>query len=153
MPTEQEQRAYNELTAWTLSLRDREFIHQHVVDVWALQHADENSNAIAIPFTLLGLYLHLEEGYTGREVQRVHMKLAQPHGRGPGRKDWPRFPFPKARPAMTVRDVMAVRESERRQAIDAWCQSIWDVWRDSHDAVRTWVRSELGDIQAARARL
>lgn len=146
MISDAEQRAYNELTAWTLSLGDREFIHQHVVDAWALQHANERSKAIAVPFTLLGMYLHLEKGFTGREVQRVHMKLAQPHGRGPGRKDWPRFPFPKERAAMTVLDVMSVPESERRQAIDRWCQSLWDAWHESQEAMRAWVRAELGDV-------
>ena len=146
IPNEQEQQAYNELTAWTLGLRDPEFVHQHVVDAWALQHADENSKAITVPFTLLGMYLHLEKGFTGREVQRVHMKLAQPHGRGPGRKDWPKFPLPKQPATMTVLDVMAVPESERREAIDRWCQSLWEAWNESQEAMRAWVRAELGDV-------
>lgn len=37
MPSDSEQRAYDELTAWTVSLLDRDFIHQHVVDAWAAQ--------------------------------------------------------------------------------------------------------------------
>jgi hypothetical protein len=126
-----EQRAYNELTAWTLSLRDREFIHQHVVDVWALQHANENSKPIAVAFALVGLYLHLEKGYTGREVQRVHMQLGQPHGRGPGRKDWPRFSLPTERGPVTIRDVMAAPESDRAAAVDRWCRSVWEAWREN----------------------
>ena len=137
-----EQHAYNELTAWTLSLRDREFIHQHVVDAWAMQHADENSKPIAVAFTLLGMYLHLEKGFTGREVQRVHMRLGQPHGRGPGRKQWPKFPLSKKRAKMTVLDVMAVPENERRQAIDRWCQSLWEAWSESQEAVRVWMKNE-----------
>lgn len=123
-----EQHALNELTAWTLSLRDREFIHQHVVDAWAAQHADASSRPIAVAFALVGLYLHLEKGYTGREVQRAHMQLGQPQGRGPGRKDWPEFQLPHARGRGTVRDVIAAPESERAAAIDRWCRSVWEAW-------------------------
>ena len=150
MISEAEQQAYNELTAWTLALRDREFIHQHVVDVWALQHADENSKTITAPFTLLGMYLHLEKGYTGKEVQIAHMLLGQPHGRGPGRKTWPHFPLPKHRGNMTVLDVMAVPESERKQAIDQWCRSVWDACRDVQQQVRGWIREELEEGEVKR---
>ena len=135
MPTKQEQNARNELTSWTLSLRDREFIHQHAVDAWAAQHAEENSSSIGIAFGLVGLYLHLEKGFTGREVQRAHMQLAQPRGRGPGRKDWPRFPLPTERGRVTVCDVMAAPEHERAQALDRWCRSVWEAWEESHLAV------------------
>jgi hypothetical protein len=145
-----EQEGYNQLTAWTLSLRDREFIHQHVVDVWALQHADEHSKAIAAPFTLLGMYLHLEKGYTGKEVQIAHMLLGQPHGRGPGRKQWPRFALPKDRGRMTVLDVMAVPESERKKAIDRWCRSVWDACRDIQQQVRDWLQEELDEAEVKR---
>jgi len=150
MTSEAEQAAYNELTVWTLSLRDREFVHQHVVDAWALQHADENSKAIAVPFTLLGMYLHLEKGYTGKEVQIAHMMLGQPHGRGPGRKNWPRFELPKDRGKMTALDVMAAPESERKQAIDAWCRSLWEAFRDVQQQVRDWLREELDEGELKR---
>src|SRR5690349_20552503 len=89
-----EQKHLEELTAWSLSLGDKAFVHQHVVDAWAAQHASEQSRPISVAFALIGLYLHLERGLTGRQVQRVHMLLGQPRGRGPGRKDWPRFPLP-----------------------------------------------------------
>lgn len=135
MPTEQEQNAFHQLTAWTLSLGDREFIHQHAVDAWAAQHADENSSSIGIAFALVGLYLHLEKGFTGREVQRAHMQLAQPHGRGPGRKNWPRFLLPARRGSVTVCDVIAAPEHRRAQALDGWCRSVWDAWKESDEAV------------------
>src|SRR2546421_11558897 len=108
-----EQQQRDELMAWTMSVRDSAFVHQHVVDAWAAQHADERSKPIGVAFALIGLYLHLEKGFTGREVQRVHMRLSQPRGRGAGRKDWPRFKLPRQRGVMTVRDVMAAPESDR----------------------------------------
>jgi Family of unknown function (DUF5946) len=143
MPSEKEQRAFHELTAWTLSLRDAGFIHQQVVDAWAAQHATEKSPPISIAFALIGLYLHLKKGFTGREVQRAHMRFAQPHGRGPGRKEWPRFKFPKERGRITAIDVMATTETERAETIDRWCQSVWEAWKDSHASIAEWVSRDL----------
>jgi hypothetical protein len=150
MLSEREQNAYCELTAWTLNLRDRGFIHQQVVDAWAAQHATENSKPISVVFGLIGLYLHVEKGFSGREVQRVHMQLAQPNGRGPGRKEWPRFPFPKARGRITVSDVIAAPEEERARAIDCWCRSVWEAWKDSHVAIAECVSRDLGKRPAPR---
>jgi hypothetical protein len=144
MPTETEQSAYHELTAWTLTLGDPEFIHQEVVDAWAAQHATESSTPISVFFGLIGLYLYLEKGFSGRDVQRAHMQLAQPDGRGPGRKEWPRFPLPSERGTITVSDVIAAPEAERRQAIDRWCRIVWEVWKDAHAAVAQTAMRDLG---------
>lgn len=149
VPAEQEKNALNDLTAWTLSLHDNAFIHQHVVDAWAAQHANDNSSSINIAFALVGLYLHLEKGFSGREAQRAHMRLAQPHGRGPGRKDWPRFPFPRHRGRVTVCEVIAATEHERALAIDRWCHSVWDAWAESHSAVAELALPVLGIVHSA----
>ena len=139
----QEQQHRDELMAWTMSLSDPTFVHQHVVDAWAAQHADEHSKPIGVAFALIGLYLHVEKRFTGREAQRVHMRLSQPHGRGAGRKEWPRFQLPRQRGGVTVSDVMAVPESDRVAAIDRWCKSVWDAWSDSHEHVRDWAARDL----------
>jgi hypothetical protein len=143
VPSEEEQRAFNELTAWTLGLRDAGFIHQHVVDAWGAQHATEKSPPISVAFALIGLYLHLEKGFTGREVQNAHMRLAQPHGRGPGRKEWPRFRLPKERGRVTAIDAMAAPQTERRETVKRWCQSVWEAWKESHAAIAECVRRDL----------
>jgi hypothetical protein len=143
MPSEKEQRTFEELIAWTLGLRDAGFIHQHVVDAWAAQHATEKSTPISVAFALIGLYLHLEQGFTGREVQRAHMRLAQPYGRGPGRKEWPRFKFPKERGRITAIDVVSAPEKERPRTIDRWCQSVFEAWKDSHAAVIECVNRDM----------
>jgi hypothetical protein len=72
-----EQDAYHELCAYTLADRDPAFIHQHVVDAFAVQHADARTKPIAVTFAPVGLYLHIEKGYSGKLVQRVHMDLAK----------------------------------------------------------------------------
>jgi len=140
---EKEERAFEQLTAWTLGLGDAEFIHQHVVDAWAAQHATEKSRPISIAFALIGLYLHLDKGMTGREVQQVHMRLAQPRGRGPGRKDWPGFPIPEERGKTTAIEVIAAPEMERSAMIDRWCRSVWEAWKNSHVAIAEWASRDL----------
>jgi hypothetical protein len=66
-----EQDAYDQVRYYTLSLGDPAFIHQHVVDAFIAQHADENTKPIAITFALVGLYLHVEKGFSGQQVQRA----------------------------------------------------------------------------------
>src|SRR5262245_281576 len=125
-----EQHAYEELQCYTLGRRDLTFIHQHVVDAWAAQHADSNSKPIGLAFALVGLYLHVERGFTGRQVQRVHMVLSQRS------RSWPSFPLPSERSVITALEVMAAPPGPRRdQAIDAWCASVWNVFSVCRRAV------------------
>lgn len=125
-----EQQAYEQLQYYTLAHGGREFLHQHVVDAWAAQHADERTKPTALAFALIGLCLHLERGFSGRQVQRVHMLLAR------RRHNWPSFPLPRERGSLTASHVMAAPPGlERDRAIDAWCASVWQAFRDSHPAV------------------
>lgn len=121
---------YDELQAYTLAHGDPAFIHQHVVDAWTAQHANEKTQPIALTFALVGLYLHLERSFSGRQVQRAHMALAR-------RKwNWPSFTLPQERGSITASQVMAAPAGpERNQAIDVWCASVWAAFRDSHGAV------------------
>ena len=66
-----EEAAYHEVCAYTLSLGDAAFVHQHVVDAWAARRATPVTKPIAFFFALVGLYLHLEHGWTGRAVQKT----------------------------------------------------------------------------------
>ena len=125
-----ERQAYDELQCYTLGHGSPGFIHQHVVDAWAAQHADEQTKPIGLAFALIGLYLHVERRFSGRQVQRVHMKL------GRRRRTWPSFPLPRERGSVTAVQVMAAQAGpERDKAIDSWCASVWDAFRDSHRAV------------------
>lgn len=125
-----ERDAYEALQCYTLSLGDSAFIHQHVVDAWTAQHASGGTKAIAVTFALVGLCLHVERGRSGREVQRVHMRLSR---RG---RVWPAFPLPVYRGAMTAVEVMAESPGQARaQAITRWCRSVWEAFGDSHRAV------------------
>lgn len=129
-----EQAAHEELQLYTYALGDAEFVHQHVVDAWTLQHADARTKPIALAFALLGLYLHLEHGFTGRQVQRVHVDLAR------RREPLPAFRLPSERGALTVLDVVAAPPGpERLRALDQWCASVWQAWASEHAAVARWM--------------
>jgi hypothetical protein len=146
LSSDKEQTAYDELTAWSLSLRDEFFVHQHVVDAFAAQTATLASKPISIAFALAGLYLYLERGFSGREVQRPHMQMVQRRGREEVRRDWPRFPLPSVRRSISVFHVVAEREDERSEAIDHWCRSVWEDWKESHLAVAEWMSREFDDL-------
>lgn len=133
-----EQEAFDTLCAWTLSRGDEAFVHQHAVDAWTAQRADSGTKPIAIAFALVGLCLHIERGLSGREVQRIHMKLAR------RRKDWPEFALPKLRGEVTVRDVLMASEGEERDAaIDDWCASVWAAYASVHGEVTALLAREL----------
>jgi hypothetical protein len=128
MTTEEE--AYHELSAYTLTRGDATFIHQHVVDAWTAQHAHAGSKPIGVFFALVGLYLHVERGRTGREVQRAHMALAKVP------EAWPVGTLPVARGALTALDVLATPEGSARDAeISRWARSVWAAYAESRESV------------------
>jgi ribosomal protein L4 len=130
-----EQDAYHELCAYTLSRRDLTFIHQHVVDTFAAQHANAQTKPIGLTFALVGLYLHNEKQFSGRDVQRAHMKLAQ------RKQPWPELILPVDRGTLTVVDVIAAPEGELRDAaIHAWCAAVWDAFRENEPRVADLLR-------------
>jgi hypothetical protein len=129
MPMNQkpEQEQYNELSYYTISHPSPSFIHQHIVDAYAAQYADENTKPITLAFALIGLYLYIERNYSGKEVQKAHMQLAKK------RKQWPVFDQPEQRGAVTVSDVLAAPTGrERDEAIRKWCASVWEAYRGTH---------------------
>lgn len=150
MSGEELDRDYGELASYTLAHPDPRFVHQHVVDAFAAQTAAVDSKPIKVAFALIGLYLYLEKGMTGKQVQRAHMQLAK------GRKTWPAFALPEGRGAMTVRDVLAASPGEGRdETIRRWCESVWDAYASVHKQVEDFVGAELwpgGPVSRRRRR-
>ena len=127
-----EQDAYHELMVYTLSHGDPRFIHQHVVDAHGAQRATPEGKPIRVIFSLVGLYLHLERGKTGREVQLIHMQMGQ------RKREWPRLPLPIDRGEVTAIEVMrAPAGAERDQAIDQWCASVWNAFMTNRETIVT----------------
>ena len=90
-PSDQE--LYDELAFYTLELRDPEFIHQHIVDAFAVQHAGPDSKPIAIVFGLLGLYLYLEKNFTGARYSALTCSSLAAAGSGLRRPSRSGAPF------------------------------------------------------------
>lgn len=138
MKPDEEQERYNALLCYTWAHPDPAFIHQLAVDAYALQHATPATKPIGVAFPLIGLYLHIEKGFNGKEVQRAHVRL------GKQRKQWPRFAMPEDRGSVTLGDVLrAAPGPDRDQTIEKWCRSAWEAWCDSHEQVRRLVKAEL----------
>jgi hypothetical protein len=121
---------FDELCGYTLAHRDPAFIHQHVVDAFAAQTANEHTKPIKLTFALVGLYLHVERQFSGKQVQQAHVRLARQ------RRSWPSFPLPENRGAMTVHDVInAPAGPARDQAIHAWCACVWGAFHAYHQEI------------------
>jgi len=128
---EQDRAAYDELYAYAMTRGREAFILQHVVDAFAAQTATDTTKPIAITFALVGLYLHVEKGYSGLQVQRVHMEL------GRRKREWPAIPLPPPhRGEMTAEDVLEVPPGPARDAaISDWCRSVWNAFAESHATI------------------
>jgi Family of unknown function (DUF5946) len=120
--------AYDEVYVYTMGRPA--FILQHVVDAFAVQTATESSKPIAVVFGLVGLYLHVERGFSGRQVQQAHMAL------GRRKREWPSVSLPEDRGSMTVADVLAASAGpERDRAIDDWCRSVWSAFSGNRQTI------------------
>lgn len=118
------------LYAYTVERGDAAFVHQHVVDALCAQDADASTPPMRLVFALAGLYLHVERGYTGRRVQRVHAALAA------RRPPFPTLSLPASRGALTARDVLAAPAGAPRDAvIDQWCAAIWTAYGPSRHTI------------------
>jgi hypothetical protein len=136
MPTELE--LFDELSFYTLAHSDPAFVHQNAVDAFAAQVADENTKPIALVFGLVGLYLHVEKNFTGRQVQIAHMQLAR------RRKKWSTLPLPDRRGSVRVGDVLAESPGPDRDAmIHCWCISVWEAFEASREEIARLLAAEL----------
>jgi len=120
--------AYDEVYVYTMGRPG--FILQHVVDAFAAQTAEAGSKPIGVVFGLVGLYLHVEKNFSGRQVQEAHVLLARQ------KREWPRIDLPADRGSMTVLDVLsAPAGTERDSAIDDWCRSVWAAFSANRERI------------------
>jgi Family of unknown function (DUF5946) len=130
------------MSAYTLMHGGAEFIHQHLVDAWAAQQAAPSKSNIALAFSLIGLYLAVEKGFTGRQVQLAHMQL------GKTKRIWPWFDPPLEEPRFTILDVARAKAGpDRDAAIKEWAAAVWDTWTHAHD----WTRRICAELLGVRA--
>jgi hypothetical protein len=130
---------YSDLLCYTVARQDAGFIHQYTVDAYAAQHSGGATRNISIAFGLIGLYLALEKGYTGRQVQRAHMRIARIQ------RKWPRLEPPVKPAGITVMDVLgAGTDAEKDAMIRQWMKAVWESWADRQE----WVRERTKELMS-----
>ena len=99
-------------------------------NAYGAQHVRQSKSTIGAAFALAGLYLAIERGFSGRQVQKMHMRMARKS------KEWPRFIQPQDVGPLTVADVLAVPPGPRRdEKLMDWCASVWGGWSPQHGRV------------------
>ncbi|HEU0124312.1 MAG TPA: DUF5946 family protein [Bryobacteraceae bacterium] len=120
--------AYDEVYVYAMGRPG--FILQYVVDAAAVQSATVDTKPIAIVFGLVGLYLHTEKQFSGRQVQKAHRLLASTQ------REWPNLHLPDNRGSMTAADVLAADAGpERDRAIEDWGKSVWAACITTREAI------------------
>ncbi len=131
-------RVFDELSAFTLSLRDKDFINQVAIDIYTAQHIGPKVKPIGTVFALIGLYLVFERGYSGRQVQLAHMTLSKT------RRQWPHFDPPAKKSTVTVGDVvMDLTQQNHREKIYAWGKAVWELWRGERENIERLITNYL----------
>lgn len=114
--------------------------HQLTVDAYGGQHPDPEGTGLRLAYSLMGLCLALERGWTGVQVRDLHARM--------GRRQpwWPAFRRPAAwakagAPEPTVADVvLAGARSDavegHAEAVQAWARGVWEGWSPEHATIR-----------------
>ena len=120
---------YSDLSCYTAARQDPTFIHQH---------SGGTTRNITVTFGLIGLYLALERGYTGKHVQRPHMQIIQV------RRNWPRLEPPVHPAGITVGDVFgAGTDAEKDAMIRQWMTAVWESRADRQGWMRGMTEEQL----------
>jgi hypothetical protein len=121
---------FQALCFYTLMHGGAAFIHQHVVDAYAVQTADENTKPIKVFFALAGLYLLHQKKYTGKQIQQAHITITR------GSKEFPTFVLPAHRGSITVAQVQATSPGALRdEMIYTWCANVWQAVISLHPQI------------------
>lgn len=138
--------AFGDLTGQTLAQPPGTFVHQTAVDAYAAQHCPATDLRMLV-FALLGLHLVLDDGCTGRQVQRVHQALA--------RLEHP-LPQLDPLPCRGVGTAVAAAADAARlgvePAVHAWAAAVWQAYAPAHATVREWSRGWPDVVWAAARR-
>lgn len=114
--------------------------HQLTVDAYGAQHAGEPTGRIRVAYSLVGLHLALDRGWTGDRVRGFHQRMGRPDAW------WPPFRRPVAdgEPlgTFTVEDVVRLGASVdsvdgHTEATSRWAADVWAAWTPQHTEVAT----------------
>ena len=111
------------------------FIHQHIVDAYAVQHLTSDSKIIKATYGLLGLCLYLEHDFSGKDVQNVHIKLSN------DKSDWPKIQFPITPISYSIQAILNLPVGEERdKEIRHWCEVVWQAHQVNQQPIRDWLQ-------------
>lgn len=127
---------FHELSFYSLAHPNQPyFIHQHVVDAYAVQHLSSRTKMIKATYGLLGLCLYLEYGFSGKEVQNVHVQLSH------DKSNWPTIRYPLEPINFSIRDILNASDGAERDAkIREWCEVVWEAHQVNQQAMRDWLK-------------
>jgi len=118
-------------------------LHQLTVDAYGAQHSGGQGSGIRVAYSLVGLQLALERGFTGIQVRHLHQRMGKP---GP---DWPRFDSPPDPGWLTVEEVAVAGHRNgsvkgHADAVDRWARTVWAAWAARHDDVSRLTNQVIG---------
>ncbi len=109
-------------------------LHQLTVDAYGAQHGGPDPASLRVAYSLVGLCLAIERGWSGAQVRGLHQRM------GRRKAWWPLLPQPSSRGLLTVADVVAA--GARRASVEGharlvpeWATSVWETWRPQHAAI------------------
>jgi hypothetical protein len=108
--------------------------HQLTVDAYGAQHSGPPTSRIYVVYSLVGLYLALERGWSGADVRALHQRMGHPDA------SWPPFRRPLVTAVLTIADVAVagarLGSVEGHAAlVERWARSVWSSWADQHAVV------------------
>jgi hypothetical protein len=122
------------------------FVHQVALDAYQAQHCPRGARRTLV-FSLAGLYLVVEKGRTGRQVQQVHQALA-----GMGHA-LPAVEPVDARGAGTAADVLTQIPCDGLvAAVNDWASQVWQAYAADHSTIERWVAGWPERVVAASRR-
>lgn len=121
-------------------------LHQFMVDAYGAQHPLPPTPTIRVSYSLVGLHLAIDHGWTGLQVRDAHQRMGKPASW------WPAFRAPQDRGRVTIAHVAAAGAAAsspagHQQLVLEWRRSVWAAWQDEHAAIRSLARSLLKELQ------
>ena len=108
--------------------------HQLTVDAYGAQHSGGDGRGIRIAYSLVGLHLALDRGWSSVAVRTAHQGMGRPQA------SWPAFTRPPGVGDLTVLDVAAAGArvgsvSGHADAVQRWAGAVWTAWAPWHEEV------------------
>ncbi len=119
-------------------------LHQLTVDAYGAAHPGPPTSRRYLAYSLVGLCVALERGWTGDEVRELHARM------GPPQPAWPAFLPPQQRAAITVADVVeagarAGSTDGHERLVVAWASDVWSALAERRADVRWLAEGVLED--------